>query len=69
MCIRDRSKEERERALKAAGEHAVTIDELEQVIDVMLANANADPHEDLVNRSPNEYIRMWDGQTLSLIHI
>ncbi len=59
------SKEERERALKAAGEHAVTIDELEQVIDVMLANANADPHEDLVNRSPNEYIRMWDGQTVS----
>ena len=58
-------KEERERALKAASEHAVTIDELEQVIDVMLANSNADPHEDLVNRSPNEYIRMWDSQTVS----
>lgn len=58
-------KEERERALKAASEHAVTIDELEQVIDVMLANSNADPHTDLVNRSPNEYIRMWDSQTVS----
>lgn len=58
-------KEERERALKAASEHAVTIDELEQVIDVILANSNADPHGDLVNRSPNEYIRMWDSQTVS----
>ena len=59
------SKEERERALKAASEHAVTSDELDQMIDVMLANYNADPHEDLVNRSPNEYIRMWDSQTAS----
>lgn len=58
-------KEERERALKAASEHAVTIDELEQVIDIMLANYNADPHEELVNRSPNEYLRMWDSQTVS----
>lgn len=57
-------KEERERALKAAIEHAVTIDELEQMLDVMLANANADPHEALVNRSPNEYILMWDDQTV-----
>lgn len=59
------SKEEWERALKAASEHAVSEDELEQVIDVMLANYNADPHDDLVNRSPNEYIRMWDSQTVS----
>ena len=58
-------KEERERALKAASEHAVTPDELDQVIDVMLANYNADPHGSLVNRSPNEYIRMWDSQTVS----
>ncbi|MBB1087683.1 hypothetical protein H4F99_04180 [Lysobacter sp. SG-8] len=58
-------KEERESALKAASEHAVTTDELEQVIDVMLANYNADSHEDLVNRSPIEYIRMWDSQTVS----
>lgn len=58
-------KEERERALKAASEHAVTTDELDQVIDVMLANYNADPHADLVNRSPNEYIQMWDSQAVS----
>lgn len=58
-------KQERERALKAAGEHAVTPEELDQVIDVMLANYNADPHGALVNRSPNEYIGMWDRQTVS----
>jgi len=58
-------KEERERALKEAMAHAVTIDELEQIIDVLLANYNADPHSDLVNRSPNEYVRMWDSQTVS----
>ncbi len=58
-------KEEREGALKAAGEHALTSEELEQVIDVMLANYNADPHDALVNRSPNEYIAMWDRQTVS----
>lgn len=56
-------KEERERALKAARDHALTPDELEQVIDVMLANYNADPHSDLVNRTPNEFIRMWDSQS------
>lgn len=54
-------KEERERALKAASKYAVTEDELEEVIEVMLANYNADPHDDLVNRSPNEYICMWDS--------
>lgn len=57
--------EERKRALKAASEHAVTIEELEQIIDVMLANYNSDPHESLVNRSPNEYIRMWDDHAAS----
>lgn len=58
-------KEERERALKAATEHAVTPDEIAQVLDVMLANYNSDPHSDLVNRSPNEFIRMWDSQTVA----
>ncbi|HUR39785.1 MAG TPA: hypothetical protein VM240_01315 [Verrucomicrobiae bacterium] len=58
-------KEERERALKAAAEHAVTPDEIGQVLDVMLANYNADPHSGLVNRSPNEFIRMWDSQTVT----
>lgn len=59
------TKEERDRALKAATEHAITTDELEEVIDVMLANYNADPHAELVNRSPNQYIQMWDSQTAS----
>jgi hypothetical protein len=58
-------KEERERALKAAQEHAVDQDELDQIIDVMLANYNADPHSELVNRSPNEFIRMWDSLTVT----
>jgi hypothetical protein len=58
-------KEERERALKAASAHAVTPDELGEVIDVMLANYNIDPHSELTNRSPNEYIRMWDSQTVT----
>lgn len=56
-------KAERERAFKTACEYAITSDELEQIIDVMLANANADPHPALVNRSPNDFIRMWDSQT------
>jgi hypothetical protein len=60
-------KDSREKALAAASEHAMTIDELEQVIDVMLANYNADPHSALVNRSPNEYIRMWDERNVSPI--
>lgn len=55
-------KEERERALKAAEAHAVTIDELEQVLDVMLANYNADAHSSLVNRSPNAFLKMWFSQ-------
>jgi hypothetical protein len=57
--------QERKRALKAATEHAVTPDELAQVLDVILANYNADPHSDLVNRSPNQFIRMWDSQTVT----
>jgi len=60
-------KEERERAMKAACDHAVTPEELEQVLDVMLANYNADAHSDLVNRSPNEYLKMWFSRTVSPI--
>lgn len=52
--------EERDGALKAASDYAMTIDELEQVLDVILANYNADPHSSLVNRSPLDFIRMWD---------
>jgi len=58
-------KKERERAMKAACDHAVTPEELEQVVDVMLANYNADPHSDLVNRSPNEYLTMWFSRASS----
>ena len=57
--------DERKRAFEAASAYAVTEDELDQVIDVMLANHNADPHEELANRTPNEFIRMWDSQTAS----
>lgn len=58
-------KEERERAMKAACDHAITPEELEQVLDVILANYNADAHSDLVNRSPNEYLKMWFSKTNS----
>ncbi|WP_445147371.1 hypothetical protein [Dyella sp. Tek66A03] len=59
--------EERERAIKAASAHAMTIDELEQVIDVVLANYNSDPHSALVNRSPNQFISMWDERNVAPI--
>ncbi|MDC8640412.1 hypothetical protein [Xanthomonas hortorum] len=52
-------KEERERALKAAEAHPLELHQLEQVIDVLLANYNADPHESLMGRSPNEYLQLW----------
>lgn len=61
------SNDDRRRALAAAANHALTIDELEQVIDVMLANYNADPHSALVNRSPIEYIKMSDETSVSPI--
>lgn len=54
------SKEDRDRALKAAEDYAITEEELDQVIDVMLANYNGDPLSALTNRSPNEYLTMWD---------
>lgn len=52
-------KGERERALKAAAAHPLEVHELEQFIDVLLANYNADPHESLAGRSPNEYLQLW----------
>jgi putative transposase len=61
------SKDDRTKALAAASDHAMTIEELEQVIDVMLANYNADPHSALVNRSPIEYIKMSDETNISPI--
>lgn len=56
-------KAERERAIKEASAHAITSDELEQILDVMLANQNAEPHSDLINRSSNEYLAEWFAHT------
>ncbi len=54
-------KEARERALAAAKDYAMTIDELEQVIDVIIANYNAERHPALINRSPLEFLSMWEA--------
>ena len=61
----NRPKKEREQAFNAASEHAVTVEQLEQILDVILANYNADPHSALSNRSPNDYIAMWDAHSKS----
>lgn len=54
-------KEARKRALAAAKDYAMTIDELEQVIDVIIAEYNAHEHPALINRSPLEFLSMWES--------
>jgi len=59
--------EERAKAHKVAERYALTIDEFEQVIDVMLANYNAQPHSSLANRSPLQFIASWDAHSFAPI--
>lgn len=59
------SKEDRDQAFKVASKYPITIDEFEQVLDVMLANYNAELHSEHVNRSPLEFLRVWDAATES----
>jgi len=63
------SKEDRDRAFKAASSYPVTIEELEQVLDVMIANYNRDNHGALTNRSPLEFLRQWDASTESPLRV
>lgn len=57
------SKEDRDRAFKIASEFPLTLDELEQVIDTMIANYNAQPHGAHTHRSPLQFLREWDATT------
>jgi putative transposase len=59
-------KEERERAIREASKHAVTVDEIEEILDVMIAGANADPQAGLAGRSSMEFIRMWYASGMSI---
>lgn len=60
------SKKERERAIREAAKHPVTPDEIEEILDVMLANANADPQTGLAGRSALQFLGMWDAAGISL---
>lgn len=57
------SKEDRDRAYRIAAEYPVTLDELEQILDTIIANYNATVHGEHTNRSPLEYLRQWDAGT------
>lgn len=63
------SKEDRERAYKTAAEVPITVGELEQLLDVIVANYNADVHGEHTNRSPLEFLRQWDANTEAPIRI
>ena len=53
------SPESRSKALKDCERYAVTIDEFEQILDVVAANYNASEHSSLLGQMPNEFLREW----------
>jgi len=63
------SKEDRKRAFRVASDFAVTIDELEQVLDIIIAGYNAEVHGQHTNRSPLEFLRQWDAGTASPLRV
>jgi len=52
-------RESRERALRECEKYAVTVEEFEQILDVVIANYNASLHSSLSGQSPNEYLEGW----------
>lgn len=56
----------RNKAEKAAERLKVTLDDLENIADVTIANYNATPHKSLNGRTPLDYIRYFDEQALTM---
>lgn len=56
----------REQAEKAAERLKITLDDLETITDVTIANYNATPHKSLNGRSPLEYVRYYDQHGLTI---
>lgn len=52
-------RESRERALRECEKYAVTVEEFEQILDVVIANYNASLHSSLSGRSPNQLLESW----------
>jgi len=63
------SPEAKKRAVKACEQYAVTVDEWEQILDVIVANANVDPNSSLNDQAPNEFLAIWFSRSDSPIRI
>ncbi|WP_146010559.1 hypothetical protein [Dyella sp. AD56] len=53
------SPKSRLKAMKECEKYAVTIEEFEQILDVIIANYNASQHASLSGQSPNEFLAQW----------